>query len=289
MARKGSMSSAPDASGLGRSLRLAEFFGIELRVHWTFALLAALLAVSVFDQTGSLAAVGRILALLAAVFLCVILHEYGHALTARHFGIRTLGITLLPIGGVAQLESIPHSPIQELWIALAGPAVNFVLAALLLGFFLLLGGTASDLMPGGADASLIGWLIGLNLLLGAFNLLPALPMDGGRVLRAALALRMSNLAATRIAARVARAIAALMVVFGVSQDQWMLALIGVFVWTTAKTELIRARVEQTLHGQTSRAADPFGPASQPLDLEMQKGPTGEWTMPGRANRPRRTD
>lgn len=280
--------------GQGRSFRLAEYFDIELRVHWSFAALAGGLGLWVLAETGSLRAVGAILLPIAMVFTCVVFHEYGHALMARHFGIRTQGITLFPIGGVAVLEREPASPAQELWIAVAGPAVNFLLAGLLLVGLLASKGMPSELLSAPSDASALGWLLRVNLLLGTFNLLPALPMDGGRILRAALALRMSNFAATRIASRVARGIAALMIFFGLTRGQWMLALIGTFVWSTAKAELVRAMVRDALEKRQGRWGTSFGrDATQgdrmqggpiqdhPMqgDPRTQRAPDGEWIQP----------
>ncbi len=270
------MNSPSAMRGPGRSFRLAEYFGIEVRVHWSFVALIGGLGLWVLAETGSLRAVGQILIPIGMVFLCVVLHEYGHALTARHFGIRTRAITLLPIGGVAALERNPSSPVQELWIAAAGPAVNFLLAGLIWVFMATTGGISSGLLSGSAEASTLGWLFRMNLLLGTFNLLPALPMDGGRILRASLALRMSNLKATRIASRAARGIAALMIFFGLTWGEWMLALIGGFVWRTARAELFQAMAREALQ---ARRENRFGEAAPGPDLMMEKTSAGEWAPP----------
>ncbi|HIF97087.1 MAG TPA: hypothetical protein EYQ54_08690 [Myxococcales bacterium] len=270
------MNSPSAMRGPGRSFRLAEYFGIEVRVHWSFVALIGGLGLWVLAETGSLQAVGQILIPIGMVFLCVVLHEYGHALTARHFGIRTRAITLLPIGGVAALERNPSSPVQELWIAAAGPAVNFLLAGLIWVFMATTGGISSGLLSGSAEASTLGWLFRMNLLLGTFNLLPALPMDGGRILRASLALRMSNLKATRIASRAARGIAALMIFFGLTWGEWMLALIGGFVWRTARAELFQAMAREALQ---ARRENRFGEAAPSPDLVMEKTSAGEWAPP----------
>ena len=142
----------------------------------------------------------------------------------------------------------------------------------------------SELFSAPSDASALGWLLRVNLLLGTFNLLPALPMDGGRILRAALALRMSNLAATRIASRVARGIAALMIVFGLARGQWMLALIGTFVWTTAKAELVRAMLRDALEKRQGHWGTSLGPDGIQFDRmqgdpRAQQAPDGEWIQP----------
>jgi len=285
------MNSRAPGPGWGRSFPLAKYFGIELRLHWSFLALMAVLGLSVLADTGSLVAVAGVLIPLVLAFLCVALHEYGHALTARYFGIRTRGITLLPIGGIAELERNPSSPAQEFWIALAGPAVNFALAGLLFSFSWGTGGSPPGLAGTGIETSVLGWLLRLNLLLGSFNLLPALPMDGGRILRAALALWMPSLAATRIAASIARGIAAFMVVFGLSRDQWMLALIGVFVWTAARAELRQARAQEILEhrlGQAFREAGADRGAESDI-IEMQTNPKGEWTHSHPDRRKRRPE
>ena len=137
-----------------------------------------------------------------------------------------------------------------------------------------------------ADGSALGWLLRVNLLLGTFNLLPALPMDGGRILRAALALRMSNLAATRIASRTARGIAALMILYGITRGQWMLVLIGGFVWSTAKTELVRAMLRDAFEKRQGGWGDPAGLDPRPIDPQAQNSPDGEWIQPPVRRHPR---
>ena len=287
---------SPCASGLGwgRSYRLAEFFGIEVFVHWTFAALIGVVALSVLAQTGSLASVGSVLIPLILAFGCVVLHEYGHALTAKFFGIQTRGITLLPIGGIAELQRSPNNPKQELVIALAGPAVNFALAALLIA---LVWGSDSGqqlLLGSSRDFSVLEWLIRLNLILGTFNLLPALPMDGGRILRAALSLKMPALKATRISATIARGIAALMMIFGLGRGDWMIAFIGFFVWTASRGELRQAAI--LAHRRSQSPEEPSGPVSraqrgnpQIVDIEMREGVTGEWERPHSDRRSRRSE
>src|SRR6185369_882904 len=155
---------------------------------------------------GAMAAVASI-AVVLAIFGCVLRHELGHALMARHYGIVTHDITLLPIGGLARLERMPEQPSQEMAIALAGPAVNVVIAASLAIGLVLGGGDLWSVMP---DAgSFVGMLLAANVALVLFNLLPAFPMDGGRVLRAALAMRLPYVRATRIAARIGQVLAVL--------------------------------------------------------------------------------
>ncbi|MGB1222231.1 MAG: site-2 protease family protein, partial [Alcanivoracaceae bacterium] len=179
------------------SFRLTRIAGIDVRVHLTFFLLLVWIGLSVWEQTRSQTAVLQGMAFVLTLFACVVLHEFGHALTARRFGIRTRRITLWPIGGVASMERMPDDPKQEILVALAGPAVNVVIAAAL---WLML--TAADYQPvsvaqdpaalfidGGA---FVYNIMVINVVLAVFNMLPAFPMDGGRVLRASLALAMPH-------------------------------------------------------------------------------------------------
>lgn len=173
------------------SIRLGRLLGIDVYLHVTFLLLLAFVMVSHGFASGSVpAAVGGGL-FFVGLFLCVLLHEFGHALAARRYGIGTREITLLPIGGLARLERLPERPSQELVVALAGPAVNLVIA-FGIGIGLWLGGHGgANVLLDGSDGGIGERLLVANLFLVAFNLLPAFPMDGGRVLRALLALRLA--------------------------------------------------------------------------------------------------
>jgi Zn-dependent protease len=194
--------------------RLGSAFGIGIYVHSTFLLLPLYVILSNWGKEGW-ALVPFLLLLVLGVFGCVLLHELGHALTARHFGIGTRDIILTPIGGIARLERLTEEPIQELLIALAGPAVNVVIAGLLMvlltlllslgvvGGFNLLPQGPDDLLGPGLVGGLLGSLLLSNLMLAVFNMIPAFPMDGGRVLRALLSLGLGQLRATQVAATVA--------------------------------------------------------------------------------------
>jgi Zn-dependent protease len=229
------------------SWKIARFWGIDIYMHVTFLLIILWVAVSYLVQLHNwAAALGGVLFILA-LFLCVILHEYGHALTARRYGIRTRDITLYPIGGVARLERIPERPIEELWVALAGPAVNVLIAAVLFAVLAATGGLPSLRELTLASSNFRVRLLAVNVLLAAFNLLPAFPMDGGRVLRALLAMRMDYLRATQIAAGVGQAMAFLFGFAGLLTDPWLL-FIALFVWIGAEQESSMARIKNSLGG-----------------------------------------
>jgi len=169
------------------------------------------------------------------IFGCITLHELGHALTARRFGVETRDITLLPIGGLARLERMPENPVHELWVALAGPAVNVIIAGAL---YLVLASMGSRLNFGEFSwfgGNFLNKLMIVNLWLVAFNMIPAFPMDGGRVLRALLATRMDFSRATRVASRIGQGIACIFFLVGLFTDPFLI-FIGVFVWAGAQQE-----------------------------------------------------
>ncbi len=199
-----------------RSWKVGTLFGIRVNVHFSCLLLVAL-ALFTARNDGSLARTLTTATLVPAVFACVLLHEFGHALTARRFGIRTRDITLYFIGGVARLEGLGRRPVEELVVALAGPAVNLVIAVGLAVLFLPFGlGLAPEALSEDAPIHLAGsfvfTLLAANLMLALFNLIPAFPMDGGRVLRSLLQFRLGRLRATEIAARLGLVLALLVAV-----------------------------------------------------------------------------
>ena len=170
------------------SLKLGKIAGIEIFLHWTFFLLLGFVFFSDLGQGTPAAALGVLFVL--ALFGCIVLHELGHALAARKYGIPTRDITLLPIGGVARLERMPREPKQELWVAVAGPLVNVAIAAFLFVAIMVIRFTNLDAIVPHAQRSFLWPLLLMNLFLIAFNMLPAFPMDGGRVLRALLAYKL---------------------------------------------------------------------------------------------------
>jgi Zn-dependent protease/predicted transcriptional regulator len=229
------------------STRIGTFAGIGVYVHATFLILIAWVAFAHWQVSQSVAAAVMGVLFILALFACVVLHEYGHALTARRFGIRTRDITLLPIGGIARLERMPADPKQELWVALAGPAVNVVIAILLF-VALRVTGTTTPLdtitMTGGA---FFERLMVINVFLAVFNLLPAFPMDGGRVLRALLAIRMDYAHATQVAASVGQGMALLFGFVGLFTNPF-LVFIALFVWIGAGQEATMTQMKSVLEG-----------------------------------------
>jgi len=247
---------------------LAEFqlFGIDVKIHWSFVLILAWGALLYGIGPAGFVVGGLYGALtFALLFVCVTLHELGHALAARRYGIGTRSILLLPIGGVANLERMPEKPSQELVIALAGPLVNVVIAALLLPLALLLDG-AGDLFSGramlnnvrapGID-SLVSFLVAMNVLLVVFNLLPAFPMDGGRVLRAFLAMVTPYRTATRTAVLIGRLMAVAFAIFGIFSGNIGLLLVAFFVYVGGSAELEAVTSRAVLRNvRASRALTP---------------------------------
>ncbi len=233
------------------SWKLTRVFGIDVYVHQTFFLLIAFMVLSALLGGQGLAAMLGSLLLLVAVFASVVVHEFGHALMARRFGVRTWDITLLPIGGVARLEKMPERPSEQLSVALAGPAMNVGIAVVLLGLVSLLGlGVGVDSVDF-TGSSFLTQLMWLNLLLAGFNLLPGYPMDGGRVLRALLAMRMAPERATQTAARVGQGVAVAFGLIGLFVSPF-LVLIAVFVWLGAQAEYALSAVKVALGGISVR-------------------------------------
>ena len=227
--------------------KLGTFAGIDVFVHATFLLLVGWVGYSYWLQHGTLAKVAEGILFILALFLCVVLHEYGHALTARKYGIKTRDITLYPIGGVARLERLPDKPIEELWVALMGPAVNLVIAAVLFTILYLSGSPAPITNLTITSGSFLARLMTVNISLVLFNLIPAFPMDGGRVLRALLAMRMEYVRATQIAANVGQGLAFLFGFIGLFNNPFLL-FIAFFVWIGASQEASMVQMRNSLSG-----------------------------------------
>ena len=235
----------------GWSLKLGRFAGIDLFMHATFPLLFVWIGAVYWLQTGTVSGVLFGLSFIAVLFLCVVLHEYGHALTARQYGIGTRHITLLPIGGLATLERMPKDPRQEIVVAQMGPAVNIAIAYVLFVIVGFTGGgsvgediemAAPALMP----ANFLQSVLFANIFLAVFNMIPAFPMDGGRVLRAALCFRMGRLRATQVAASIGQSLALVFGLLGLFGNPFLI-LIAVFIWIGAAAEAGGAEIETQLH------------------------------------------
>ena len=242
-----------ESAGMRWSVKVARLAGVVVYVHFTFFVLLAWIGVAGGLQKGSLAAAAEAVGFTTTLFGCVVLHELGHALMARRFGIRTRDIVLFPFGGVGRLERIPEVPSQELLIALAGPAVSVGIAVALLAAFGLQGSAAQieDFATG--DVSFAERLMVINAGLAVFNLLPAFPMDGGRVVRALLAMRLDYLRATEIAARIGQGMAVVFAIVGALTNP-LLVVIALFVWMGAAGEAGLAQVKRVLRGATVDAA-----------------------------------
>ena len=232
------------------SFRIGRIAGIDIKVHATFLLLLVFFGWSSYSRRQSPADATLGIGFILVLFLCVVLHELGHALTAKRYGIRTRDIILLPIGGVARLERIPEDPLKELLVAVAGPAVNVAIAA---GLFVALSirgdwqtGSAFSLFE--AHGPFLEQVFRINVQLVLFNLLPAFPMDGGRMLRAVLAMRMEYVRATQVAATVGQGMAFLFGLLGLIASAPFLIFIALFVWIGAAQESSLTQMKAALGG-----------------------------------------
>ena len=229
------------------SWKIGRLLGIDMYMHVTFLLLIAFVGFSHWLEERTLAAVLSGIAFILALFLCVVLHEYGHAPMARRFGIKTRDITLLPIGGVARLERMPEDPKQELLVALAGPAVNVVIATVLFAILVLTNAVEAIEGLSVTRGSFIERLMLVNVTLVLFNLIPAFPMDGGRVLRALLAMRMEYTQATQWAAALGQGIALIFGLVGFFTNPFLI-FIAFFVWIGAGQEASMVQMKSSLSG-----------------------------------------
>ncbi|CAN5411071.1 site-2 protease family protein [soil metagenome] len=244
---------------MSSSLKIGRFAGIKVQIHWTFWLLFLFVAAMVFAGDGSLSDLWWHFAFVIALFFCVILHEFGHALTARRFGIGTRSITLLPIGGLASLEDIPDKPKEEFYIAVAGPLVNVVIALLL---YLIV--PVEEFITGDPEtmeerlatidsSNFLFYLLFINIALVLFNMLPAFPMDGGRIFRALLSMKYGRIQATRVASALGKFLALIFFLTGLFYSI-ILAVIAVFIYFGAHTENITVQQLSLLEGNNVRDA-----------------------------------
>jgi len=244
------------------SFPIARVLGTQIRIHLAFFILPIYFGFMGYEVAGVPGAIYGACFILA-LFFCVLLHEYGHTLAARAFGIRTPTITLLPIGGLARMERIPRKPAHELVIALAGPLVNVVIAGLIAGYFLITAGQipVPDVSAPPPDEGpnfivytnaydVMVWMMWVNGILAVFNMLPAFPMDGGRVLRAFLALMMPYVRATAVAATLGQLLAFVAAYWALSafDERFMLFFVAIFVFIGAGREASHARMRDSILG-----------------------------------------
>ncbi len=237
---------------MGGSFRIGRAFGIDIKVHWTFFLLLAFFAyVGYRDSSDPLTALITA-AIIVALFFCVLFHEFGHSLVAQRLGIEVPDITLLPIGGLARLKTLPDKPWDEVKIAIAGPLVNVVLAPIFFGLALLLGANllnpANILEGAGSLGEVLVYLGYINVVLAVFNLIPAFPMDGGRVLRGLLATRFGPVRATDISSGVGQFFAIAFFLIGLLTANFILLLIAVFIFFGASGEAQMVRQREMMRG-----------------------------------------
>lgn len=251
------------------SYKIGKLLGIDVYIHFTFFLLLLWVFMSRLHQTsGSGILLGTIsVAMTIVVFAVVTMHELGHAMACRRLGIGTRDIVLLPIGGVARVEKMPERPWDELFVAASGPAVNLVLAAA--AFLLIwLGQPVLAIGLSGFAAEMtdlfLNWFMWTNVALLVFNLIPAFPMDGGRMLRALLGFKRDYLGATELAVKVGRFMAGLMALYSLYVSDFSLLLIAAFVWISGASELNHLRVRE----QMRRRQEGFDPQQV---LQMLQG------------------
>ena len=254
------------------SWKIARIAGIDVYMHTTFLLLVGWVALSYWINEGNVQAMVSGVLFLLALFACVLMHEFGHALAARRYGIQTRDITLLPIGGMARLERMPEKPFQELWVALAGPAVNVGIAVVLFVVLLVTGTLEPISTLSVTGGNFFERLLAVNVSLVLFNLIPAFPMDGGRVVRALLASRMEYTQATQWAATLGQAVAFLLGFIGLFGNPFLI-FIALFVWIGAAQESSMVQVKSALSGiPVSRAMltdfyslSPTDPLARPVE------------------------
>lgn len=235
------------------SWKIGRFAGIDVYVHATFFLLILWVVVLHWLEARNAQSVASGVLFILALFACVVLHEFGHALTARRYGITTRDITLLPIGGVSRFERMPDKPWQEFWVAIAGPLVNVAIAVAIYLALFLTNGFKPLTKLSITNGPFLERMLVANVALAVFNVIPAFPMDGGRVLRALLATRMDHVRATQAAAAVGQALALVFGLVGLFRDPF-LVFIALFVWIGAAHEAQSVQIKEAFSGIPIRVA-----------------------------------
>lgn len=230
------------------SLYLGKYKNVKVFIHWTFSLLLLWIIISSLRQGIPGIDILWTIIFVLALFCCVVLHEFGHALAAQKYGIQTKDIVLYPIGGIARLEKLPEDPKQELWVAIAGPLVNVGIFLILSAVLSFTGFNIESLEEIKINPNtIILYLASANLILAVFNLIPAFPMDGGRILRAFLAIRLPRAQATQIAGGIGQFLAIFFIFFGLFNNP-ILVLIGIFIFLGAAAEVSHTQQESFLKG-----------------------------------------
>jgi Zn-dependent protease len=224
---------------MGWGIKLGRFADVDVILHWTFFVVPLLVIVETWRS--GLAVMGVVMALVLTLFACILLHEFGHSLTARAFGLKTQDIILTPIGGVARLQWTPENPWHELLITIAGPLVNAFIATCLASYLWLSGRSLAPPENIGSLSYFLSALLWMNIFIFTFNLIPAFPMDGGRILRSLLAMVIPHHAATIFAGYLGRIFGVIFLAVGLWYREWGIALIGLFVYAAAGAEISLSR------------------------------------------------
>ncbi|PIE81952.1 MAG: site-2 protease family protein [Chloroflexi bacterium] len=274
-------------NNMDRSLKLFSVRGIDVRLHFTFPLILLWAAVRFGSAGGGVRSALFGVVVMVLVFVLVTLHELGHSFAAMHYGVPVKQIVLSPIGGVAQLQRIPDKPVQEFVIALAGPAVNFAIALLLAAFIPVFGLSMRGVVLSLSDAAgltitaVFAYIFVYNIILALFNLIPAFPLDGGRVFRALLAMKLDYSRATNVAATVGKVIAVMMGLYGLFNGGIFMVFIALFVFTAAGKEAAMVKQRTSLKGYTvhdvytttAYTLTPYHRLEQAIQLMMLSGQT----------------
>ena len=235
---------------MGRSWRIATIFGIPILLHWTLGLFFLFFIWLAYQESLSTDSIFLVLGFIVSLYTCILLHEFGHSLTAKKYGVKTRDIILSPIGGLARLESIPENPFQEFKVAINGPLVNLVIASILAGLVFLFG---MPFLPEIVDgvvridtSNFLQWLMYMNVGVFLFNLIPAFPMDGGRILRSLLSLKMDRTKATFWASLLGKILAICFVLLALFAGYFMLAIIGPFIYMMAGQEYRQVKLAELM-------------------------------------------
>lgn len=235
---------------MGSSWRIATIFGIPIRLHWTLGLFVLFFVWLAYRESLSTDSIFLVLGFILCLYMCILLHEFGHSLTGKRFGVKTRDIILSPIGGLARLESIPDNPMQEFKIAINGPIVNLIIASLLA---MVVSFTGLPFLPEIIDgvvridsSNFLQWLMYMNIGVFLFNLIPAFPMDGGRILRSLLSVKMGRTKATFWASSLGKILAIVFIGFAIFKGYFMLILIGPFIYLMAGQEYKQVQLAELM-------------------------------------------